>query len=249
MNKLHVYLSMRSNLYHRLHIYPYISQINLSALVIFTITAALSVSLNYTKILGPLAPRVIQVASIHASLPDDPSLYTGENRDLVVGFSNKELNTVGASVTSKSDRVANAKDYQLSINLLSDGLDIPAERTLGKLDSSSARQLVSKDTSPIPMREGNWSIDVVNAQDSPATSTQLPSNTVTADKVISSDNTVIYHITDQITAKYVMEPRKIKEYITIKDKDAFRSQTSNLKTISQIYKVILPQLLLCHPRT
>jgi hypothetical protein len=250
MNKIHVYLGMRSRLYHRLHCYPYISQINFSALLIFLISFSLAVSSNYTNWMGPLTPKKLQVASIKASPPDDPSIYTGENKDLLVGFSNKETKTVGATVTSKSDRIPNAADYQLSMNLLADGLDIPSEKTLGINPKSEYR--ISKQ---IPNEEKNQNskhfglfgfhpFDIVSnfvlrysnlketahAEDSVPTtqsSQSLPPNTVTSDKVISGDKTVIYRITDKITARYVMEETKVKEFITIKDKNALKGNTLN----------------------
>ncbi len=260
MNKIHVYLSMRSKLYHSLHTLQYSNRIHLGALAVFLISTTVTALLLYSPM-----PRSLRLATspkyIGASSPEDPSIYTGDNGNLSVGFSNKETKTVGATIVSKSDRIPNASQYQLSINLLSDGLDIPANQQV----SWSARQQVSQGshTTPNPsyLRRGSQSdgflsysspkvgearwgmkntdlgIQTAHAEDSstslPTADSQLPANTVTSAKVNQIENQVFYHITDQITAKYVMEPNKVKEFITIKEKDALKGNTLSFALNSQ----------------
>lgn len=132
MNRIHVYLSMRNKAYHKLHTLHYASHFNTGALAIFLLSFGFAITSNFTTWMGPTINRhYAAVTSIEASSPEDPSLYQGEGQTIAAGFSNKEIKSVGATVVSKSDRIPNANNYQLSMNLLSDGLNIPAEKTLG----------------------------------------------------------------------------------------------------------------------
>ncbi|MFA6531270.1 MAG: hypothetical protein WCT32_00155 [Patescibacteria group bacterium] len=253
LNRLHVYLSMRSKLYHRLHAYPYFSQLNISALLIFIISLSFSISSNYSNLFTSIPGLKPSVKYIAASAPEDTTIFTGTNDDLTIGFSNKEAKTVGANIISTSDRIPNAASYQLSINLLSDGLNVPEEKTLKQV-SMSSRQQVSGLWTPSPSDRENdvilsetknpltYAYDGIlhliassvqddtqkaKAQDSSAQipdNNSLPANTIANTEVTPlGDQGVLYHITDQISARYVMESNKVKEFITIKSKEALIS--------------------------
>ncbi|HOX41498.1 MAG TPA: hypothetical protein PK263_04855, partial [bacterium] len=138
LGKIHLYLSMRSKLYHRLHSLPYASHLNVSALIVFLVTFSFSLVTSFTNIVGPkISPRLASISFIKASNEDDTTLFIGTNDDLKIGFSNKDAKTVGANIVSTSDRIPNAENYQISINLLADGLSVPEEKTLGEKNVSA----------------------------------------------------------------------------------------------------------------
>lgn len=133
MSWLHTYLCMRSRLYHRLHIYRFSSQVNYSALAVVVLAISFAVSSNYTNWMGPkISTKLAAVSYIQASEGEDSSLFTGDNGTLKVGFSSKEEKTVGMNVILESKRIPDAENYQLSMNLLSDNLNVSSDQQLGE---------------------------------------------------------------------------------------------------------------------
>ncbi len=88
-SRFHIYLCMRSKLYHSVHNLPYAHHLNTSALVIFLISFSFAVVSNFTSWMGPSVSRHLAVNFIKASNEDDSTIYTRDNKNLIIGFSNR----------------------------------------------------------------------------------------------------------------------------------------------------------------